>query len=98
MDNFHQPLLSTPAKKHLISSPSKPAPYTSTFLDDVLDVAGSREGTTADMVVHDEPSPPHTLQESFALPLLGTPSQPLHVLLSPPQIPEQEKNIESKYI
>ena len=46
-----------------------------------------------DIVVHLEPSPPHSPQESLTLPLLGTPSQPVHVLLSPSHTSEKYENI-----
>lgn len=84
------PGLSWPSKIHLIESPSNPAPTTFTVLPEV-EVLGSSEGWTEVMLVHVEPSPPHTPHESLIWPLLGTPSHPMHELLSPPQIPRREK-------
>jgi hypothetical protein len=37
------------------------------------------------------PAPPHTPQSSSFLPLLGTPSQPAQVVLSPPHTPHASR-------
>lgn len=84
------PALSMPSRKHLIELPSNPAPITLTVC--AVEMLGSNDGWTEVILVHDEPSPPHTPHASLILPLLGTLSHPMHELLSPPQIPGRWEN------
>jgi hypothetical protein len=49
------------------------------------------ESATTDRITLQPPLPPQTPQSSMLLPLLGTPSQPVHVALLPPHTPQESR-------